>query len=75
MTRGLQRTIIITIRETWTLVWAEAEGQTGDAPQVESLASGPQPPSTDARYLEIAQTLRITSSSVIRPLPGKTKQS
>jgi hypothetical protein len=70
MARQLQRTIIITICETWTLVWAEREGESGD----EALASGSPPSSTRIRQVEIARTLRVSSSSVTRPLPGDPKQ-
>jgi hypothetical protein len=60
MAKHLQRTIIVTVLETWTLVWTHQDGQTssnGVAFSVPHHSAGQRP-------TPIVQTVTVSSSTV-----------
>jgi hypothetical protein len=72
MNKQLRRTIIVTIVETWTLIWANQDGQTDEARVDDILTTRVLLNSSIWRGTTIAQTVSVSSSHVIASLPEFT---
>jgi hypothetical protein len=70
MGKWLQRTIIITIVETWTLTWAAQDGRVDDARGTQNGIESVQ--DTRTRHADMTQTVIVSSSSITTVLPTST---
>jgi hypothetical protein len=68
MAKQLQRTIIVTIVDTWTLTWADQEEQSEDG-QPHAILADSAPSSIGGRTVSIAQVITVSSSHVAMILP------
>jgi hypothetical protein len=72
MAKQVQRTIIVTIVETWLLIWNDQDAQTDEA-RVDDILTAHRPMnSCRQRQTTIAQTVSVSSSHVIASLPAFT---